>query len=383
LTERLIAASARVTDWDTLLQEAEEQGVAPLLSWYLQDLPEVAPDHFRRGLRLLYLRHRHINAVLLKTLDEVIGLLTDAGIVVLALKGAALSLTIYPEMALRPMRDIDLLVRPEQAWAAQNLLVQHGFTAATGPRPADHFHLPSLHLAVDSIPVCIELHHGFFPNCPPFYRKPDFDSLLQTALSFALPSRMAWCLGPEDMLWHVFHHGFHPPLSYEPFKLIAVADVMLLVEKYQDDIDWDRMRKMEPGLCAALPLFHALTPWGEKEVTRFAWRLEEKLPGAGEPFQGWPRRHLKEWKGESLITMVRATFLPSSWWLHLYYGVNNPLSHLKARWVTHPLHILWWARLYASFLTPAIPPGQVMTPGQKIRRWGSAALKIIRSLFYH
>jgi hypothetical protein len=48
------------------------------------------------------------------------------------LKGAALAHLVYPEPLLRPMRDIDILVRAEEVYRGYALLPQIGFT----PPPA-------------------------------------------------------------------------------------------------------------------------------------------------------------------------------------------------------------------------------------------------------
>jgi hypothetical protein len=363
-----MTACAGVTDWKALLDQAEEQGLAPLLYWHCRDLPDSVPEHSKRVMRLLFLRHQHVNRIMLKVLERVAGLFREAGIDVLALKGIALCLTAYPEAGLRPMRDMDLLVRPEQALAAQDLLVRSGFSASTAPRPDDHFHLPSLHMVVDAIPVCIELHHDFFPDCPPYYCKQDFDSLRQRAFSFPVGATQVLTLGHEDMLWHVFHHGFHAPLTYEPLKLISVADMVTMVEVRLEEIDWERMRALHPEILAALPYFHYLTPWSEKVRSKFLWKTGAKPEGVGESFQGWPRLHLKEQAGRSFTAIIKATFLPSEWWCRVYYGVDSQWKYFKIRWFTHPRHVFWWIRLYASFLQTAQTDDSAPALGGKIRQ---------------
>jgi hypothetical protein len=77
-------------------------------------------------------------------------LLSDAGIRAVALKGPWLAWYAYPSPALRPMNDIDLLVAPEQAMAAYELLLAAGYKQArayeTSPEHAlsHDWHLPQL-----------------------------------------------------------------------------------------------------------------------------------------------------------------------------------------------------------------------------------------------
>lgn len=283
-------------------------------------------------------------------LKEVLADFRQEKIDVLVLKGAALSHTVYPEIGLRPMRDIDLLLRKEQAGLAQEILIERGFSVSNAPRPDDHFHLPALYKKVDSIPICFELHHGLFPDCPPYYRKPTFDALISRAQPFDLQGLTAYCLGNEDMLWHVFEHGLHMPLTYEAFKLISVADLVTMIEKRFEQIDWDKMTSEHPRIVAALPLFHHLTPWPEKVLTTLGWRTRPVPAGAGKAFQGWPHLRLAEQRDKKLLALLKDTFLPPAWWTRLYYGISNGWEWLVCRWFTHPRHIFWWVRLYAAFL---------------------------------
>ncbi|MDK9709108.1 MAG: nucleotidyltransferase family protein [Desulforhopalus sp.] len=343
-------ACGQVHDWDRLLTEAEAHGLAPLLHWHLQTRASEIPEHCRRALRLLYLRHRHANTVYGRVLGEVLTIFAKAGIEALVLKGAALCHTVYPEIGLRPMRDIDLLLPPDKAQQAQDLLIARGYAASNAPQPIDHFHLPSLHTTIDGLTVCIEIHLRLFPDCPPYYRRHDFASLRPRAVLFNLAGWQALTLGHEDMLWHVFHHGFHAPLTYEPFKLIAAADIITLIETRWMEIDRQVMEAEYPEVLRALPLLGCLTPWQDQVAEKFVPGPAISPAAVGEPFKGWPRWHLREQRGKSLLAILRDTFLPPEWWARLYYGVDGRLAWYRCRWFTHPRHITWWVRLYSSFL---------------------------------
>jgi hypothetical protein len=358
LREKLIDSCSEVKDWDLLLLAAEQQGLGPLLHWHLHLLGGDCPDRFRRAARILFLRHHHVNTIYTQVLREVLEILHNAGIYPLVLKGAALCHTIYPDIGLRPMRDIDLLVRKEQIIQAQDIMIALGFIESTAPRPADHFHLPSLHKKVQSISLCFELHHGLFPNCPPYYRKINFDNLLSRAMKIDLNGTTAYCPGNEDMLWHIFEHGLHMPLTYEPYKLIAVADIVTLLETKQEEIDWEKLKITCPKILAALPLLQHLTPWQKHMLDNFSWKTERVPVGIGASFCGWPHLRLSEQKDKGFFTILRDTFMPPEWWLRVYYGVEGIWGLLICRWLSHPRHIFWWMRLYASFLDTEQSPGR-------------------------
>lgn len=114
--------------WLALHALARQYRVEPLLHWQLTraraDLP--IPEDLRaataRALRKSLMRSLALQAELLK----VHRLLAQAGIPHLMLKGAYLAWHAYPHPALRPMRDLDVLVAPERALEAHDLLLHSG-----------------------------------------------------------------------------------------------------------------------------------------------------------------------------------------------------------------------------------------------------------------
>jgi hypothetical protein len=63
-----------------------------------------------------------------ENLNQIVAALTEQGIALVLLKGAALAPTVYPDLACRPMSDIDFWVEPEQMDRAAALMAQLGFT---------------------------------------------------------------------------------------------------------------------------------------------------------------------------------------------------------------------------------------------------------------
>ncbi len=356
----LLAESCKTfTQWDELLQQAESHGMAPLLSRHLSAVDWPCPDSFRRSLRLLYLRHRHANSILMSTLRQVLFALEKDGVRCLVLKGAALCHTVYPEIALRPMRDVDIMVAEGDTEHAREIVTSLGFSESGSVVPPDHFHLAPLHATVDQVPVCIELHRGLFATtCPPYTRPLKFEDLRRTSLSFALNGSTAHTFGNEEMLWYLYQHGFCMPLSYDRYKIINAADVISLVEKNFENLDWEKIRAIYPEVLNVLPLFHYLTPWQKQIAERIMSRNASRPAGAGRPFQGWPQLRLREQLGKGFWKILHDTFLPAEWWLKMYYGSSGRFSCYWHRFITHPRHIFWWVRLYSPYLHEIQPPAE-------------------------
>ena len=339
--------SLKVQDWHSLMQQAEQEGLTPLLNKHLDESGSVLPAGVRRSLHLSCKHHHHQAEMRTQVLHEVLALLQRNNIETLLLKGIALACTLYPDPGLRPMRDIDLLFRPEDAQRAHDLMKACGFAQAEAVIPPDHFHLPPLYRQAGKMSICIEIHRGLYPNCPPYYPEVDFDRLFQTGYRFTIGDSEAVAFADEEMLHYLYQHGFHAPLTYEPYKLINAADLIGFIEKYYNSLDWERIEKQFPLLYRALPALHSISPWDDAKVpVRFLQdgRLEPR------PYSGWPHKRLKELKadGNRLPVILLKTFLPPRWWLKLYYGADTIWERLKCLCWHHPRHVYWWVEMYRS-----------------------------------
>lgn len=108
--------------WGFLVNVAQEEGVAPLLCYTLDAAgwPEGMPPLCRHDLRAAYYHTAAHNLLIYQELTRILTAIHNPAlspvegsqftIRTVVLKGAALARTIYPDMALRPLSDIDLLV---------------------------------------------------------------------------------------------------------------------------------------------------------------------------------------------------------------------------------------------------------------------------------
>lgn len=348
LGQQLNTACDGFTEWDSLLSEAESHGMAPLLQKHLSVYRErvLLPDTFLRGLRFLCLRHQQANLLLAENLRQILVLLEQKGIPSLILKGGALSQTLYPEIGLRPMRDIDILLSKEDADFTHTFLQQHGFVCSTEKTPQGYYHLPALLKTINGMQICVELHHGLFPDDPPYYQQLTYEDLYRKAKPFNIGGTTAYSLGTEDMLYHLYQHGFHAPLTFEPYKLISVADIVSLVEQQVHTLDWDFLGKQYPQVVKTLPLFHYLTPWSSTVLQKLPLLLPCSAKKSGAPYQGWPRVSMAKKRTTTHLQLLRETLLPGRWWLMLYYNPDGVFALIFCRLVQHPLHLLRWVKIY-------------------------------------
>ena len=316
MRERLLTQAQRYACWNTLLERAESVGLAPLAFEHLQATGITIPEDSRNALLALTIRHRRANRIRGSVLAELLSAFQDQGIRALALKGVALANTVYPRPGLRPMRDMDILVREQDARPAQAKLLDLGFVPEherTGPEEPQH-------------------------HLPPVQREQD---------SFSMNGQPAQTLRHEHMLWHIYRHAFGPPLIDQPIRLIWVADFVSLVEKYLDEIDWAEVKHSYPEVWNILPVFHFLTPWSDKTLETLEIQVDRPPKGVGRTFHGWPQSSLAVQRQKGRRRFLLDTFWPSEWWTQLYYGVSRPsLRWWWTRLVGHPLHIAGWLLQY-------------------------------------
>ena len=115
-------------DWETLTHQAHAEGVGPLLYWKLSKSERFSslPEGTRNFLRLLYASAKIQNRIIFKELKGLARCFHQAGIDVVALKGVCFALTVYPDVGLRPMGDMDLLVHKARLGEALDDVVDDG-----------------------------------------------------------------------------------------------------------------------------------------------------------------------------------------------------------------------------------------------------------------
>jgi hypothetical protein len=114
-------------DWDLFSQMADREGVAPLMYWKLKDSPVAVPPSTFNFLRSTYYQTLAQNTLMYQELERILKALDEAGIPVIVLKGAALAATVYEDIGLRPMGDLDLLVHRQDFEKAEQIVRSVGY----------------------------------------------------------------------------------------------------------------------------------------------------------------------------------------------------------------------------------------------------------------
>lgn len=100
--------------WDSVLKNGQTFEMGPLLHYILEETDhqqeKFIPNTIREQLRKIYYQYMYHSMRLHQELQQALNILQEARIKLIVLKGAALAETVYKNIALRPMADIDLLI---------------------------------------------------------------------------------------------------------------------------------------------------------------------------------------------------------------------------------------------------------------------------------
>jgi hypothetical protein len=261
-------------DWDQILFWAAEHRFGPCLFHALGQaglrvyLPRKASDVLERSYRAATFRSLAVQSEILRVHE----LLDVAGIDHLYLKGAYLAQFAYPELGLRPMRDIDLLVSRDRALEAFQVLVNAGFLTDPGDNAhpeaflAKSKHLPRLTAPRSNVAVEVHTRLTETDRLTRAKASMEFDDLLARSIMRNVGGRGIRFTGPADLLVHLCLHAvYEHQFDNGPLTL---CDIRWLVATSQ--IDWPLVWRLasEQGATRGLVLALKLTQreWPELAI---------------------------------------------------------------------------------------------------------------------
>jgi hypothetical protein len=233
----LLDALRRPIDWERLLGLAgRERAIVPLRDRLLPLRGDLATEEFRARLQRLALVAEFQMGALHDRLGRMLALFAAHGIDVLLLKGAGLAYSAYGKPTDRPMGDVDLLVKPEAAGRAWDLVLANGWRrradVAEQRSYEEHQHLPPLEDA-DGLQIGLELHTALFTHQAPF-RLPA-SLLWQGARTMAVAGSQALVARPEDQLLHAsLHFAWSHEMTFGTWR--TLRDVVRVVASVP--VDW-------------------------------------------------------------------------------------------------------------------------------------------------
>ena len=229
-------APARELDWSALVDVAAAEDLAPALAHALDASGWAGvPPSIRRRLTddLAASRGRHL--LMARATGLALQRCADDGVEVIVLKGPTLAESLYPDPALRPCSDLDLLVRPADRFRTDATLRALGHH-----RIADE-HSWDFDVAYDGATVYetpggvrIDLHWALLTE-PRFVWNAGEAEIWERSEAITVAGAPARALGREDLVLYLAAHlAVHHTLA----GLRRYWDVALLLERWGGGLDW-------------------------------------------------------------------------------------------------------------------------------------------------
>jgi hypothetical protein len=178
-----------------------------------------------------------------------------AGIPMVLLKGAPLSILYFKNPGLRPMNDVDVLIPLVQREKAIHLLQSLGWSPRLNPPlrlTQAYLNVKHAHNFNDADGFGIDLHWHVLTNG---LAHDDDDDFWQAALPLVFNEVDCLALNPTDMLFHLISHGMRWDVD---LPLRWITDAMIVLREKGQQINWNRLVSHAKRHRTTLKTFNAL-----------------------------------------------------------------------------------------------------------------------------
>lgn len=254
------APSVPKKEWDSFAALLSSQGILPLLYFKIAKLEkkQQPPAETLEQLRQAFFASDIRSIKIEKTLQTIIPALRQQGIEVIALKGAALAWSLYPNPATRTGCDIDILACKKDVVSIRKTLVEIGFSCKKQvfDTLAD-LEIEEIFTSNGSLKFLypVEVHwllHGF----PGAIKQTNPDDYFKRAQTIKTETLNFLTLDPVDSLIHVIIHM--SMIHNQDTRLLWIYDIGLLAEKITQTNAWSTLKERSTKLGVRPAVLHCL-----------------------------------------------------------------------------------------------------------------------------
>ncbi len=236
-------------NWDYFFKRAASEKILSLVYVSLRGIDDIkhkVPEDIQRRLKASYYIIAGRNILLYERLNKLLNLFNRSGIEVIVLKGMDLAKRVYSDIALRPIYDIDILIRKEDFSLVETKLREIGYNNSAA-YPED-FRKNNM---------MVDVHWELLNVTRVKSRKKTYQMDINEAWNSSLPIEIdgekTRVLSPECCLMQLcLHLSLHHGLE----GMIWFVDIIRFVEHYKDKINWNRFtdKCIEFKICR--PVYH-------------------------------------------------------------------------------------------------------------------------------
>lgn len=237
-----------------------ESGLGPLFWSLSREDVKTKASQSCCDLKAAALTTRLISEIQLETLRAILVRCKGRLSPITLLKGSSTGSELYPQPYLRVMRDLDLLVDPEEQPKLEAILLEMGFRQQSTNSPefyATHHHSMPFHHTESG--VWVEVHRGLFPPSNPLGQLPAFG-----AGNIRAELRPSWLSGILVMRLstelQIVYTASHWALELKrEGGLFALLDIIYLLKKASHPIRWEAIFNWVDHSVAGTHLYLALS----------------------------------------------------------------------------------------------------------------------------
>lgn len=243
-------------DWDFVIRESNSHGVGLLIYYNLIKInSDILPQYVFTGWRNGYKLTLYRNLQLWEEFCCIQEALNQAKIGVIPIKGIILAHTLYHNLGLRPMADIDILVREEDVHKAEGIVPQLGYNKVTRTTKnyyrSHHCDVTYMKEGLAGQTIILDMHWNFVISRP---RRIDFTNVWERTERNFINHTEVLLLSPEDTLFslclHLRRHIRHLCLKH-------ICDISELLISYKDRLDWNYIVNKARGNRMRFTLYFA------------------------------------------------------------------------------------------------------------------------------
>ncbi len=248
------ASPVKNINWARLIPLTNHHRVGGLLFYWMRNLKleNSVPLRVYKNLKDIYESYSNVWENHGQVLKKILMGCHEREVDVMMLKGAQIAHTDYPDFSLRPIDDIDLLVRQPDRSKVIKFMLEMGFNLYETNQTCDKFFVRNRQ---PGKPIFIEIHSSLQTRIRLNRAfNIDINQFWKGAQEFTADGYSFVQLSPTDNLIYLGAHFSHHHFS----RLIWAYDIALLIHRHREEVDWEKLKDLCGRMKIRNPLYHSL-----------------------------------------------------------------------------------------------------------------------------
>jgi len=243
-------------DWGVIREKSQRHKVSPFLYYNLSAMTQEnsVPQEIMKSLKESYMGGLYKNTVMEKAAIPFFKAASAHNLGFIIIKGFALTHLLYRDAGLRPMCDIDILIKENERNKLAQILEKEGYEGDFSGLKGQNRFIDQLIFAKDTVlgRFMLDVHWTFFSSRPYKINLPSAWERLQL---INIDGQRAPCLSLEDTLLVLVLHARRHTRN---LGLNQIVDIAELIKQHALELDWEYINKESGRNHFLMPLYFCL-----------------------------------------------------------------------------------------------------------------------------